>query len=135
MATHVLTDVSLTVNSVDLSDKVQSATINYQSDTVEDTAMGDSARSYTGGLKSWSVDVKWHQDYAAGEVDATLFSIVGSSVAFIGKPTSGSVTATNPSFTGNVILTNYTPISGSVGDGHQVSSTFQGVGALTRNTS
>jgi hypothetical protein len=135
MATIVLTDADVNINSVDLSAHVTSVTINYNADEVEDTAMGDTTRSRLAGLIDWSVDVEFNQDYATGAVDATLFSLVGAAAfACVFKPTSAAVSTSNPSFTGNAILTSYAPVSGSVGDLATSSASFAAAGTLTRAT-
>ena len=116
MATLIYSDADLNLNGVDLSDHVKSLTINYESEAQDDTAMGDTTRSSKGGLLNWSVSVEFHQDFAASEVDVTIFPIVGNSVPVIIKPTSAAVSATNPAYTGNGMITTYTPLSGAVGD-------------------
>jgi len=135
MATLVLIDASVVINSVDLSDHVRSVTINYSADMVEDTNMGDDTHTMLGGLKNWSMDIEFAQDYAAGEVDATLFALVGTSFTIDVKPTSGAVAATNPKYTGTGILESYNPVSGSVGDLATASVAVQAAGTLSRATS
>jgi hypothetical protein len=135
MATAVLTDASFTIGGTDLSDHVQSITLNYEAEAKDDTAMGDSTRSNAGGLKAWNVDVTLFQDYAASETDATLFSSVGSLANFIGKASSEAVTATTPSFSGTALLQSYQPISGTVGDMHTITISLVSAGDLSRNTS
>jgi len=135
MAQFVLTDAVLTVAAVDLSDHVKSVTLNYSSGETDDTAMGATALSRLGTLLDWSLDVEFMQDYASNEVDATLFSLVGTSVALTVKPTSAATSATNPEFQGNGILLTYPPLSGSVGELAMTSVNFAGNGALTRATS
>lgn len=116
MTTLIYNDASLVINSVDLSDHVKSLTLNYEAESQDDTAMGDTTRSSLGGLKNWSVSVEFHQDFAVAEVDATIFGIVGSSVSIVIKPTSGAVSATNPSYTANGMVQSYAPLAGAVGD-------------------
>lgn len=136
MATLVLTDASVTINSVDLSDHVKSVTINYSADMVEDTNMGDDTHLMKGGgLKNWSMDVEFAQDYAASSVDATLFPLVGSTFTVDVLPTSSSVSATNPKYTGTGILESYTPIAGSVGELSTAPITINAAGSLSRATS
>ena len=136
MATFVYTDASVVVNSVDLSDHVKSCTVNYEAEMLDDTVMGDTTRSNIAGLLNWSIDVEFLQDFAAAKVDATLFALIGSaSFTVIVKPTSGSVSSTNPSFSGSVVLESYPPMSGAVGDLETASATFRSAGTLTRATS
>ena len=137
MAALVLLDASFIIDNsaespVDLSDHVLSITLNYESDLQEDTAMGDTFRSRLGGLKDWSVDVNLKQDFAAAQVDITLFSLVGVSGTFTGKPTSASVSATNPTFSGECVLATYPIFSNSIGELAQTALRFEGNGTLTR---
>ena len=137
MATFVLYDASLTVAGVDLSDHVRSVTVDAGQNMADDTAMGDAFVSNTAGLATWSVSVEFLQDYASSKVDATLEPLlgIGNTAALVVKPTSGSVSSTNPSYSGTSILESYNPIGGSVGDQAMASATFQSASALTRATS
>ena len=136
MATFVLYDASLTVEGVDLSDHVRSVTVDAGQNMVDDTAMGDAFVSNAAGLATWSISLEFLQDYATGEVDATLEPLlgIGTTAALVVKPTSGSVTGTNPSYSGTGILESYNPIGGAVGDQAMASATFQSASALTRST-
>lgn len=135
MATFVLTDAVVTVNSVDLSDWCSSVTLSLEVDEQEDTAFGDSYRSRLGGLKDWSIDLDLFADFASSAIDQTIWSLVGTSTAVTVKATSGSTSATNPIFSGNVLVTEYSPIDGGVGDVATTSVSWPGNGTLTRATS
>ena len=134
MAKHVLTDASLVINSVDLSDHVRSVTLSYEAELQDDTTMGDDTRTNLGGLKNWSMDVEFTQDYASGKVDATLWGIIGTAVTVVLKPTSGAVAATNPSYSGSGVIGSYSPIGNSVGDLAVAPVTIAAAGTLTRAT-
>ena len=97
MAVFVLKDAALTVNSVNLSSYVTSITLNYETDSVEVTAMGATGHKFTGGLQNISLDVTLNQDFAASQVAATLDALIGSTTTVVVKPTSAAVSATNPS--------------------------------------
>ena len=138
MATFVLYDASVSIGGVDLSDHVRSVTIDAGQNMADDTAMGDAFVSNAAGLATWSISVEFLQDYASSKVDATLQPLLGIAVTpptIIVKPTSGSVSSTNPSYTGSGVLESYNPIGGSVGDQAMASATFQSASALTRATS
>ena len=135
MAVFVLTDASVTVNSVDLSTYVTSVSLNYEKDSVEVTAMGNSGHIFTGGLQNISLDVTFNQDFAATKVAATLDALIGSTTTVVVKPTSGAVSATNPSYTiSNAFLAGTQPVNGSTGDLAQMSVSFTG-GTLVKATS
>ena len=136
MATFVLYDAYLSVAGVDLSDHVRSVTVDAGQNMADDTAMGDAFVSNSAGLATWSVSAEFLQDYASSKVDATLEPLlgIGNTAALVVKPTSSSVSATNPSYSGTGILESYNPIGGSVGDQSMASATFQSASALTRAT-
>ena len=136
MANMIFKDAYLVINSVDLSDHVRQVTLNYKAELQDDTAMGDDSRSRLAGLTDFDIDVEFFQDYASGKVDATLFSLVGAAaVAIELRPTSGSVSSTNPKYTGNVVLESYQPMGGQVGENLMAPVKLMGSGDLTRATS
>lgn len=138
MASFVLSNAFFSVNSVDLSDHVKSVTVKGSKDGVENTAMSSTnAKTELVGLESFTIDVEFNQDFAASKVDATLWAIYSgnASVAVDVKATNAARSTTNPSFTGSVLLLEYTPVDGSVGALAAVKVTFTGTGALARQTS
>ena len=138
MATFVLYDASVSVAGTDLSDHVRSVTVDSGQAMQDDTAMGDTFQSNAAGLATWSMTFEFLQDYASSKVDSVLNSQLGigtTAPTIVVKPTSGSVSSTNPSYTGSGVLESYNPVSGSVGDQAMASATFQSASALTRATS
>ena len=135
MAKFVLTDASVVLNSVNLSDHVSSVTLEITADEIVTTAMGDTFQSRAGGLKDGTLSIEFQQDFAASEVDATLFPLLGSTTAFVVKPTSGSVSSTNPSYAGNVLVNSHSPVANGVGELATMSVSFPTSGTITRATS
>jgi len=137
MASFVLTDASIVINSVNMSSFATSVTVNVEVDEQEDTAFGDTWRSRLGGLKDFSLDIEFNSDFAASAVDATIWPLIGTTTTVVIKPTSGAVSATNPTFTGTVLVTEYAPLDGSVGDLSTTSVSWPGAGGsgLVRATS
>ena len=131
----MLSNASITINSVDLSSYVTSITLSQSADNLEDTAMGDTSRSYIGGLKSGTVDIEFNADFAAAKTEATIFPLVGTSTAVVVKPVAASVSATNPSYTFNAIVTSWDTLNGSVGEIATHSVSWPITGAITKATS
>jgi len=131
----MLNNASVTINSVDLSSYVTSITLSQSADNLEDTAMGDTSRSYIGGLKSGTVDIEFNADFAASKTEATIFPLVGTSTAVVVKPVDASVSATNPSYTFNAIVTEWDTLNGSVGEIATHSISWPITGAITKATS
>ena len=134
MAKFVLTDATVSIDGTDLSDHVESLTINYGAETPEQTAMTDITRRRLPGLIDWTIDVTFRSDFAASSVDAILFPLVGAAaVEVIIKPTSGAISATNPAFTGQVLIGTYNPLAGTVGDTSNSMTTRTGERSLVRD--
>ena len=135
MAVLVLTDASITINSVSLGDHSNTVTLNYEKDSVEVTAFGMTGHKFTGGLQNNSLDIDLMQDFAAANVEATIFPLVGTQTTVVIKPTSDAVSATNPSYTlTDTFLAAHTPVAGAVGELAMTSLSFTG-GVLTKATS
>jgi len=127
-----LSNPSVTINSVDLSDQCTSAVINYVSEQLENTTFSNTSRSFTSGLYSNTVTVTLYQSYAASETEASIYSLVGTTTTLVLKPTSSAVGATNPSYTlTGAFLSAHTPINASLGELSTIDLTFAG-GVLTK---
>jgi hypothetical protein len=135
MTIFAATDFTISVNAVNLTDHADSLTTSFDVAELTTTAFGDDWTSVIGGLKSGSVAINFHQDFAAASVDATLWAAFGTVVEVIVKPTSAAVSATNPSYTFDVLVTSTTPIAASVGDLATQSITWPVTGAAVRAVS
>lgn len=135
MAVFLNNGVSVTVNSVDLSDHVTSVTINRTFDELEVTAMGDSGHKFVKGLEASSITIDFLNDTATGEVLQTLQAAWGTNVTVVVKQTSAAVSATNPSYTMTCLVNNTTDINGAVGDIGTQSVTWNVSGTIAIATS
>ena len=132
MAVLVLTDAVITVNTVALSDRANSVSLNYEIDSVESTAFGSTGHKFTGGLQNNSLDIDFQQDFAASNVEATVYGLVGTTTTVTLKATSAATSATNPIYTlTGCFLAAHTPIAASVGEMAMTSLSFTG-GVLTK---
>ena len=140
MATYVVTAAHVTINSVDFTSYVRSASLELNGDQVEFTSMASSgAREYRLGLKSGTLNVELNDDFAnsASATDQALWSIwnSGANVTFIIRPTSSAVSTSNPNYTGSVTPTNFPAVGGAVGDASVKSISWPTTGAISRATS
>jgi hypothetical protein len=135
MSKFVSTDYSVTVNSVDLSDHVQSVAFDVNSTEVDVTCMGDVWDQMVGGRKRASGSVTFYQDFEASSVDATVNALIGTTTTLVFLPTSSAVGATNPEYTiTGALITGYNPVAGTYGDAAMTVMTWTG-GTLARATS
>ena len=135
MATVHFRNAFLWINGVDLSSHGVEATLNYSSETLDETAFGDTTRINKGGLFNWSLELRFHQDFAAAAVDATLFNLVGTTTCFELRRDNSCSTSINPSYTGIGILSAYNPVGGAVGTLLDAPATLVSAGALSRASS
>jgi len=135
MAQLVLTDAVITVNSVALSDRANSITLNYEVDSVESTTFGSTGHTFVGGLQNISIDIDFMQDFATSNVEATVFPLVGTQTVVTIQPTSAATAATNPLYTvSSTFLSAHTPVAAAVGEMTMTSLSFTG-GSLVKTTS
>jgi hypothetical protein len=127
-------DYKVTIGTAVLSSSIASVTLEINTDEVETTSFGSSYRTRIGGLSDASVSLDFHQDFGAGAVDSLLFPLMGQTVAVKIAPTSGTVTATNPEYRFNALVTQYQPFAGSIGDLATLSVTWPVSGEVVRGT-
>jgi hypothetical protein len=127
MADFVLKDAFVHINGVDLSDHVESVTLNYDADMQDNSAMGDTTHSFLPGLLVKSFTANFYQDFAASSVDATLFPLVGAAAFPVRLRASktGAISATNPEYQGNFIVESYPIFGNSVGEMAMAAVTFR----------
>lgn len=134
MAKFVATDYKITLNGTNLSTSLAAVELPIEVEEQETTAFGSSWRTRIAGLKSGSITLEFHQDFGSSAVDATLWPLLGTNGTVVVTPTSSSVSATNPSYTGEFLVTQYSPFASTVGDLATLSVTWPLTGALTRAT-
>lgn len=135
MARIVLTDVSVVINSVNLSDHIASVTLTTSEDVVDTSAFSSTiaaGRTRVAGLVDNSVTLEFHQDFATSSVEQTIYPLLGSTTSVVIKPTSGAVSASNPSFSFTALVSEWQELSGSVGDLATASVTWPISGAITK---
>lgn len=145
MARIVLTDVDVTLNGQAISEYVASVTINTPVDVVETTAFGPvGARTRTAGLKDHSVTLEFHNDFASGAIEDIVDGLIGTETTLVIKPTSGAISATNPAYladgtgtgatkAGKVLISEWTPLNGAVGELSTVSVTWPISGQIVKD--
>ena len=137
MARIVLTNAYVTINAVNLSDHITSVTLTTSDDIIETTAFGSSARTRVGGLGDNSVAIEFQQDYAASSVEATIngtSSLVGTTTAVVVKPNGATTAADNPAYSFTALVSEWTPLSGAVGELATASVTWPISGVITKTT-
>jgi hypothetical protein len=118
MGKFILKDCVTTINGIDFSDHCSSVTIDLKKAAVDTTNFSGGGKEQMAGLKSDEFTIDLQQDFAAAEIDATLFPLYSNNTEFVVtvKPTAAAVSATNPLYSGTCILLEYTPLAGKPGE-------------------
>lgn len=138
MSSLILKDARIEVNAVVISTYGNNVALDLVKEEQDDTAFGDNARSRMAGLEDPSLSVGCNQDFAAAALDATLFTAwsAGAVVTCKVRPTSGSITTSNPEYVGGFLPSKYSPFGNNVGDAAKTSFQWpygSGV-SIARNT-
>ncbi len=133
MAKFVATDYAIEIGGVDFSSSLAAVTLDITVEEQDTTAFGDTARTRIGGLQDASISLDFHQDFGASSIDATLFPLLGQTVAVTITPTSGAVSATNPTYSCSALVTQYQPFASNVGDLATASVSWSVSGPVTRS--
>jgi hypothetical protein len=88
-----------------------------------------------GGLKSAELGCEFLQDFAATQLDAIMWPLLGTVVPFEVRADQGAASTSNPKYTGSILINGWNPITGSVGDEATVSMGFPTSGAVARAVS
>ena len=135
MAIFVATDFSVSINgSTALASYLTQVELKASATDITTTAFGSSWVTRVAGLKEGSLTLTFNQDYAASTVDATLWPLLGSQATVVIKPTSSAVGTSNPAYTAVCVVTDLTPVSGTVGDLATFSITWPTTGTVSRAT-
>jgi hypothetical protein len=137
MARLVLTDASVVINGINLSEFITSVAISTSEDVVETTGMGSGgARTRISGLADNSVTFEFNQDFATSGPEITInavgSSLVGTNTTVVVKPTSAAVGVSNPSYSFSAVVAEWQPLSAAVGELATISATWPISGTITK---
>jgi hypothetical protein len=133
MTFMVLTATLVTVSGSDLSAYCAKAELGVEvedKDVTTFTSLGWKTR--LGGLKDGSLALAWKNDQADNALDEILWGIFGSVVTFACRAASSAVSASNPTYSGNLLVKEFKPIAGAVGDVNEFDVTWPTSGAISR---
>jgi hypothetical protein len=132
LAKLVLTDANITLGGTDISADVAAVTLTSSAAEVETTAFGQGAVTRTGGLKDNSVTLSIHQEYSS--IEGLVYPLIGGTTSIVIKPNGTAVGTANPSYTATVLVTEWTPVNGAVGELNTADVTWPISGTITKAT-
>lgn len=132
---QVITNASVSVGGVDLSSHIKKVTLSTKRNELETTTFGNTGKRRVAGLADSSIALEFNQDFSASTVEASIYSLLGATATVVVKPVSATVSATNPSYTMSVLVTEWTPLEAQVGELASASITWPVDGVITKATS
>lgn len=125
-----LSNPTVTVTSpsaMTLTDHCSAATLTLTAEALENTAFGQTSRTFTAGLFNNELTLTLFQSYGATEVETMLNSMFGVESTIVISPAGATESASNPEYTlTGCYLETVTPISATVGELSVVEATFMG---------
>ena len=125
-----LSNPTVTVTSpsaMTLTDHCSAATLTLTAEALENTAFGQTSRTFTAGLYSNELTLTLFQSYGATEVETMLNSMFGVISTIVISPAGATESASNPEYTlTGCYLETVTPILTTVGELSVVEATFKG---------
>jgi len=131
-----LANPTVTVTSpsaMTLTDHCSAATLTLTAEALENTAFGQTSRTFTAGLYSNELTLTLFQSYGATEVETMLNTLFGVESTLVISPAGATESASNPEYTlTGCYLATVTPISATVGELSVVEAVFMG-GSFVRD--
>jgi len=136
MASLPLINAHVSLGGNDISSYIENVDLDVSPTTDDDTAMGDTSTVMVATRQEWSFTCNAKNDYADNLLDEILWGIIDAraAVTLLVNPDGSSTSASNPEYSGQVVLTNYKPISGSHGQLSRTPISLQPAGPLSRAT-
>lgn len=136
MAKMVLLAQYIGLNGTDLSTYGVKGELSVEVEEKDVTTYGSLGwKEVLGGLKSGTLGLEFKQDFATTKLDSIMWPLLGTVVTFEVRADQAAVGISNPKYTGSVLVKEWNPIQGGVGDDATVGVSFPTSGAVTRATS
>lgn len=136
MSKIVLLDAQLSIANNDLTNYCSKIELSDEFEAKKTTNFGSGgAEENKGGLEKFEISITFLQDYDDNLLDEIMWGLRRSNATFSCRPQASAVSASNPQYSGTIVITKWVPLAGAVGDVAEADVTFPGSGPLVRATS
>jgi hypothetical protein len=132
MPAEILRNAKVQIASFDFGNLCRSCTINRTFPTQEVTGMGDTDKTYVFDIPEWSVTIDFFDSFEDNGLNEMLWTWAGTTQAFKARKDDSAISAANPEFQGNVLITAVPVFQAAVGQVAGGQLTLQGSGTITR---
>lgn len=134
MAIYSMTATRVEVAGTNFSDHGVSADLSIDVNTLESTNFASAGwTEMIAGIKSATVNLTFNDDFAASNIDSTIWTNLGATVSVKLRPVNTTTTSTNPEFQFTALVTQHR-FGGQVGAIAQKQVSWPVTGAITRAT-
>lgn len=136
MAKQVITAEFVSINGTDISSYLKKGELSLESEAQDATTFGSGGwKEFLGGLKSGELALSYLNDVAAAALDSIMWPLLGTVVTFQVRVSSSAVGASNPQYSGSILIKEWKPVAGNVGDINSADVSYPTSGAVARATS
>jgi len=135
----VLNNAYVLFASNDISEFVTQIELKTSVDTIDTTQIGAQSRTRKAGVFDNSVTFQFNQDYADNALEELVNgtsmanTTVGTAVAMQIRPVNAAVSASNPKYTFNAVITEWQSVSGELGSLSTVQVSWPISGNITKS--
>lgn len=137
----VLNNAYVLFASNDISEFVTQIELKTSVDTIDTTQIGAQSRTRQAGVFDNSVTFQFNQDYADNSLEELVNgtsmanTTVGTTVQMQIRPVNAAVSASNPKYTFNAVITEWQSVSGELGALSTVSVSWPISGNISKSIS
>ena len=140
MSKLVLTNAYVAIGGVDISEFVTGISISTSYDIFETTQIDDFSKKYVPGLAENKINIDFLQDFDPTDglekiINNTVGSLLGTVQSMEIRPLNAGVSSSNPKYTFQVVVSEWTSISASIGELSTVSVNWPISGDITKSIS
>lgn len=136
MAKFVLTAEKILINGTDVSAFCSKAEFTISAEVKDDTNYASAGwKEELAGLKQGKLALEFYNDFTVTTgLDFLMWPLLGTVATFEVAGVNTGRSTSNPSYTGSILISDWNPITGKVGDVDTSSVTYQTTGVVLRQT-
>jgi hypothetical protein len=128
VAKTALTDVSIVIDGLDISDYCFSVDLPDSKDQIDVSGFNSTgSREFVPGTRDQSISLGVLQDFAANLIHSKFNTLYTANSAFVFtiKPTSSGVSSTNPKYSGTAQMYEYDGLNGQLNSRSEIAVTLR----------
>lgn len=140
MAKIVLTNAYVLLGDIyDISSYIRNLSLSTTHDIIETTQFGDIYKTRIAGLGDNQSTFEFLQDFSStivdpGGLENVIYPLIGTAINCKIRPINTTISASNPQYSFSLLISEWQPLSGSVGELSTASVSWPISGEITKTT-